>query len=109
LQDITAAALPVLHTGTNILAVGVWNKGPTSSDLVLVPLLSVNETPANGDPPTLERGPYLQSGTSTSVVVKWRTSLGAGSRVEFGDAPGNLTSHVEDATSTTEHAVTLTG
>jgi hypothetical protein len=42
--DISAAA-PLLHAGTNILAVGVWNSGgSTSTDLVLVPRLTLNET-----------------------------------------------------------------
>jgi hypothetical protein len=45
LIDITQAALNVLHNGTNVLAVGVWNHvpfTPPSDDLVLVPRLSVN-------------------------------------------------------------------
>jgi hypothetical protein len=45
LSDITSAALDVLHVGTNVLAVGVWNRVPfvpPSDDLVLVPRLSIN-------------------------------------------------------------------
>jgi hypothetical protein len=42
-HDISAPGIPELHDGENILAVGVWNTGPTSSDLVLVPQLSVNQ------------------------------------------------------------------
>ena len=42
LIDISAAALPVLHDGANVLAIGVWNtNAPTSTDLVLVPKLAV--------------------------------------------------------------------
>jgi Thrombospondin type 3 repeat len=44
-HDITAIARPVLHNGTNVLAIGVWNdipSSPPSSDLVLVPKLSIN-------------------------------------------------------------------
>ena len=40
--DITATSQPVLHNGTNILAIGVWNTAGASSDLVLVPSLTVN-------------------------------------------------------------------
>jgi len=45
--DLTAVALgqQILHAGTNVLAVGVWNHVPftgTSPDLVLVPRLSIN-------------------------------------------------------------------
>jgi hypothetical protein len=43
-NDVTAAAQSVLRTGTNLLAVGVWNVSAASSDLVLVPRLSINTT-----------------------------------------------------------------
>ena len=39
LIDITETA--PLYEGTNVLAVGVWNANPTSSDLVLVPYLAL--------------------------------------------------------------------
>jgi hypothetical protein len=39
--DVTSTALPALHNGTNILAIGVWNL-VASSDMVLVPSLTVN-------------------------------------------------------------------
>jgi len=45
LIDITLAAQPLLHDGENILAIGVWNTVPTtppSTDMVLVPKLSMN-------------------------------------------------------------------
>src|SRR5438128_11356726 len=53
------------------------------------------------------RGPYLQAGTPTGVVVRWRTDVATDSRVLFGHAPGSLTSAVDDAASQTEHEVTL--
>ena len=103
-NDISTAALPALVNGDNVLAIGVWNSGaPGSSDLVLVPQLTINT------PLSVTRGPYLQSGTPTSVVVRWRTATPAESRVRYGDAPGNLTAWVEDATVTTEHSVQLNG
>jgi hypothetical protein len=43
--DISSIGIPALVNGTNVLAVGVWNNQPTvppSSDLVLVPKLSIN-------------------------------------------------------------------
>jgi len=45
IQDITAVALAALHPGSNVLAIGVWNRSPASSDLVLVPRLSINRDP----------------------------------------------------------------
>jgi len=43
-HDLSAAVIPLLHDGTNLLAVGVWNAGVGSSDLVLVPRLVINAT-----------------------------------------------------------------
>jgi len=41
--DVSAFGVPALRLGTNVLAVGVWNNGaPGSSDLVLVPQLTIN-------------------------------------------------------------------
>ncbi|MGB5715962.1 MAG: metallophosphoesterase [Gammaproteobacteria bacterium] len=101
MQDISSAAIPVLHTGTNILAIAAYNRFSTSSDLVLVPQLSIN-----GD---VTRGPYLQQGTPTSVIVRWHTAIATDSRVRYGNVPGNLNNVVDVTGSTTEHAVTLSG
>ena len=104
LVNISAAALPVLHAGTNVLAVGVWNNGaPTSSDLVVVPYLAF-------DPEgTVTRGPYLQMGTPTGVMVRWRTSTVSVSRVHYGTDPADLSTIAANPGSTTEHLVTLAG
>ncbi|MHC4990876.1 MAG: thrombospondin type 3 repeat-containing protein, partial [Planctomycetota bacterium] len=40
--DVSSSAIPVLHTGVNVMAIGVWNNSPGSSDLVLVPSLSTD-------------------------------------------------------------------
>jgi hypothetical protein len=101
LQDITSVVLPVLHPGDNVLAIAAYNRSDTSSDLVLVPQLSINAT--------VTRGPYLQQGTPNSVIVRWRTATATDSRVRYGNAPGNLTSSVDAAAVTTEHEVTLNG
>ena len=55
------------------------------------------------------RGPYLQLGTPTSVVVKWRTNSATDSKVSYGADPAALTSSVTDGTSTTEHEMTVSG
>ena len=59
--------------------------------------------------PALTRGPYLQLGTPTSVVVRWRTDTASDSRVTYGMAVGDLDTFVDDAALTTEHVVTLSG
>ncbi len=63
----------------------------------------------SAQPTALVRGPYLQRGAPTSVVVRWRTSSPTDSVVRFGRVPGAPTGIVQTASQTTEHAVTLTG
>ena len=58
---------------------------------------------------TVVRGPYLQRGTSSSVIIKWRTDEATDSVVHYGLAPDSLTLSASDSDSTTEHAVQLTG
>src|SRR5262245_35113308 len=41
---------------------------------------------------TVQRGPYLQTGTPTSVIVKWRTDVATSGRVMYGTQPSSLTS-----------------
>ena len=57
----------------------------------------------------LVRGPYLQRGTPSSIIIRWRTDVSTASRVLYGDAPGNLPHIVNDATLTTEHEILLEG
>ncbi len=101
LVDITAVGRPALVQGTNVLSVAVWNTSAASSDMVLVPLLAI------GSPVT--RGPYLQSGRSTGVVVRWRTSTPASSGVWAGPDPGSMTLKASHAIVSTEHELTITG
>ena len=65
--------------------------------------------PALAQAQTVVRGPYLQSGTSSSVIIKWRTDEATDSVVHYGLAPDSLTLSATNSTSTTEHAVQLTG
>ena len=60
---------------------------------------------------TVVRGPYLQSGTSSSVIIKWRTDEATDSLVRYGldHDPDGLQLSATNSTSTTEHAVELTG
>ncbi len=101
--DISAVGIPALHDGENILAVGVWNSSPASSDLVVVPRLLADTTLA------LARGPYLQRGTPTGTVVRWRTNIPSNSHVAYGLAPGSLTQSVVDSAQVTEHVLALSG
>jgi hypothetical protein len=65
--DITALARPVLHNGVNVLAIGVWNEQqpvPPSSDLVLVPKLTINRF--NATPVS-----YKANTTNPNLGVTW--------------------------------------
>ena len=40
--DVSLLAIPLLHNGVNVLAIGGWNDSAGSSDLVLVPSMAIN-------------------------------------------------------------------
>ncbi len=60
-------------------------------------------------PAEITRGPYLQKGSHSSVVVKWRTDVPVESVVKYGPSPANLSSVASNNTPTTEHEVEITG
>ncbi|HXG67965.1 MAG TPA: fibronectin type III domain-containing protein [Blastocatellia bacterium] len=102
----TAVNPALLVNGANVLAVEVHQANATSSDISFqLELVGSTSTPV----PAVTRGPYLQSGTPTSVVVRWRTDVATDSRVRYGTTQGNLTLTADNPTITTEHEVTLTG
>ena len=68
--------------------------------------VTVNAAPGSG---TLTRGPYLNSNTSNSIVVRWRSSQSITGRVMYGTSLGSLTSVANEASAQTDHVVTLTG
>lgn len=88
--------------------------------LLLLPVAAAGATPGHpasllaSHPNQIEtvqivRGPYLQLGTPTSIVVRWRTNTPTSSRVAYGLSPQNLTENATVASPTTEHVVTLSG
>jgi hypothetical protein len=101
---VTASVNPaLLVAGTNVLAVEIHQSDLTSSDI------SFNLELTSSSSVTLTRGPYLQLGTPSSTVVRWRTSAPVVGRVQYGQAAGANTWAAEDTVATTEHVVTLTG
>ena len=56
---------------------------------------------------SLLRGPYLQSPTENTIVIKWRTSANTNSKVIFGTDSSNLSQTVVLNNNTKEHAVKL--
>lgn len=58
---------------------------------------------------TLERHPYLQTATPTSVIVVWTTRNSSVGTVQWGPAPDQLDSSASDREPHEHHEVTLTG
>ena len=58
---------------------------------------------------TVVRGPYLQSATPTSLVIRWRTDATEGSVVSYGTERGQLTSTAKAEGVSSEHIVQLSG
>ncbi len=96
----------VLVDGINTVAVEVHQSSPSSSDISFALELIASGTDSI---PLLVRGPYLQQGTPTSTVVRWRTNIPVPSRVRYGTDPASLTSIADDLTPKTEHVVTVSG
>ena len=69
----------------------------------------ITVTGGGGPPPNIIRGPYLQSGTTSNIIVRWRTDRAVESKVLFGAGPQQLSSQVVDPALKTEHTVTLSG
>lgn len=54
------------------------------------------------------RGPYLQQGTPSQIIVQWRTDNGSGSFVRYGTHQGALADIVGDPAIVTNHIVLIT-
>jgi hypothetical protein len=97
-----------LVTGTNVIAVEMHQVNGSSSDISF-DLSLIGNPPGGGGSATLTRGPYLQSGTPTSVVIRWRSSVATNTTVKYGLSAGSLTSTASNASAVTEHEIKLTG
>ncbi len=57
----------------------------------------------------ITREPFLQTSTSTSIIVRWRTNVLTTSRVRYGNVLGVYGSSAIDTTLTTEHEIVVDG
>jgi hypothetical protein len=55
------------------------------------------------------RGPYLQNGTSNSMVVRWRTSAFSESILKYSTDINNITTVIQDSVKKRNHEVLITG
>ena len=101
-----STSVDALVDGDNVLAVEVHQVNTTSSDLSFD--LSLAKIVASADA-ELERGPYLQLGTPSSMIVRWRTDGFTDTKLSYGSAPDSLDTTIEMTALTNEHEVSITG
>ena len=59
--------------------------------------------------PRIVRGPYLQQGTESSIIICWATDAPVKGQVWYGTAPDRLTLTLEETTITCDHKVKISG
>ena len=104
-QALNYAVLPTNHfiEGDNVIAVELHQRGALSSDLSFDMKLIASIQPE------VVRGPYLQTGTPNSMVVRWRTVQAGPSKVWYGTHPDSLNQSVSSTALLLEHELNITG
>lgn len=100
---LSGSQLSSLIVGDNVIAVEVhqWTAdAQTPADIAFGMRLTTS---------AITRGPYLQTGTPTSIIIRWNTSLSELGVVTYGTTPGSLNLSQPDGSATTDHTVTLMG
>lgn len=87
---------------------GRWDRGVDALEVVYTPTNAPPPPPPIGPLVQLIRGPYLQSGTTSNLVVRWRTFQSSDSRVQFGLGTNAYNWEIVDANQVTDHSLTLT-
>ena len=95
-----------LAQGDNVVAVEVHQSSTSSSDVSFDLSFAARR---EGDPPSVVRGPYLQMGTPSSMIVRWRTDGATETKLSYGREVGNLDTTIENEGVATEHEVLITG
>ncbi|MBL9077482.1 MAG: metallophosphoesterase family protein [Planctomycetes bacterium] len=94
----------LLVAGANCVTAEVHQVSGTSSDVSFQLELAVGPEPV-----TITRGPYLQNGTATGGVVRWRTDQPTATQLWLGPTAANLQPVHFDATLRTDHAAPVGG
>lgn len=79
---------------------------PISNSLLFLFIFFVSSSFAQS---TLVRGPYLNSGTPTSMIVQWQTSQAEIGIVKFGIDSNNLSIVRSETAATVNHQINLSG
>lgn len=102
----TTISSTYLVAGNNTIAVEIHQESGGSSDISFNLKLDGNLSPSSA---TVDRGPYLNMGTSTSMIVKWRTTQAADSKIYYGTSFSNLNQTISLPTFVTNHEIKITG
>lgn len=88
--------------GNNVIAAEVHNSAASSSDITFELELLSNTLP------TIIRGPYIQSTTTNSAILKWQTSVACDTKVQWGPtlSYGNT---LQSSAMVTHHEIQLNG
>jgi 3',5'-cyclic AMP phosphodiesterase CpdA len=57
----------------------------------------------------ISRGPYLQQGNQSSVIIRWRTDIPTDTKIQYGLIPGVYNTFMTSGTLTTEHEIPVSG
>ncbi len=57
----------------------------------------------------IDRGPYLQMTTTSSIYIHWRTDSPTDTKVWYGDAPDNLLETLSSSTEVEDHEILIPG
>ncbi|MFN5983873.1 MAG: purple acid phosphatase family protein [Fluviicola sp.] len=96
----------LLINGNNTIAVEIHQDEPSSSDI------SFNMSMLGSTNPQViqvSREPYLNTGTSNSIVIRWQTDVPTDSKVNYGTSLASMSSSVSVYPYSTEHEVKITG
>ncbi|CAN5535369.1 hypothetical protein BH11BAC2_BH11BAC2_02840 [soil metagenome] len=90
--------------GTNVVAAEVHNISTTSSDATFALELIGNSIAL----PTITRGPYIQSTSTGSTILRWKTNIASDSKVRWGTTT-SYGANASDPALVTDHQIQITG
>lgn len=107
--QVVANLLPsAFIAGVNLIAVEVHNVATNDPDLNFN-LQLVGTLGGGGGPASIVRGPYLQVGTSSNIIVRWRTSVLSDTQVRYGTDVANLNLVTSNTSPVLDHEIMLNG
>jgi hypothetical protein len=104
--NILNTSAAALLEGANTIAIEIHQSDVNSSDISFN--LKLNGI-TNTQNIALLRGPYLQTGTPNSMIIKWRTDILTDSKILYGTDIHNLSAIAMDFLNTKDHEIKIEG